>query len=281
MTPHFITRENIKMPKLIYGTAWKKDKTADYVTEALKRGFRGIDTACQPKHYNEPGVGEGIRRFLAEGHSRSELFIQSKYTPFGGQDPSNTPYDPSASLENQVEQSIAASLSNLGIRVIDSLVLHSPLSDYKDLMQVWQTMENHVRKGTVRQIGISNCYDQKLFQNIFQDAEIPPAVLQNRFYKKSGYDVNLRKFCHDKGIVYQSFWTLSANPDLLNHPVLVKVSCERKKTAAQVLFRYLTQSFVAPLTGTKSTVHMQEDLDIFQFELSKEEIQMIDRLCTA
>ena len=89
----------VAMPCLLYGTAWKKDKTADLVTRAVKYGFRGIDTACQPKHYNEAGVGEAIQRLTSEGITRKDLYIQTKFTPLNGQDPLNIPYDRRASFE--------------------------------------------------------------------------------------------------------------------------------------------------------------------------------------
>jgi diketogulonate reductase-like aldo/keto reductase len=79
------------VPPVFYGTAWKKEKTAELVELALKMGFRAIDTACQPKHYNEAGVGEGI---LKSKIPREELFIQTKYTPYNGQDPNRVPYNP-------------------------------------------------------------------------------------------------------------------------------------------------------------------------------------------
>lgn len=80
---------------MFYGTAWKKQHTAHLVTLAIQTGFRAIDTACQPKHYNEPAVGKGIQE---SGVSREQLFIQSKFTPVNGQDPNNIPYDPKESL---------------------------------------------------------------------------------------------------------------------------------------------------------------------------------------
>lgn len=76
------------VPRIIYGTAWKKERTADLVQLAIRKGFRAIDTACQPKHYNEAGVGEGIQRAYQEGIVRREnLFIQTKFTSLSGQDP--------------------------------------------------------------------------------------------------------------------------------------------------------------------------------------------------
>jgi diketogulonate reductase-like aldo/keto reductase len=82
-------KTHIHIPALLYGTAWKKERTAELVAEAVHWGFRGIDTACQPKHYHEPGVGEGLRRAYAEGIvTRQDMFLQTKFTSFDGQDPS-------------------------------------------------------------------------------------------------------------------------------------------------------------------------------------------------
>lgn len=107
---------------------------------------------------------------------------------------------------------------------------------------------------------------------------IKPTVLQNRFYKESGYDRELRAFCKDNGIVYQSFWTLTANPQILEHQATQSVSKKYNKTPEQVLFRYLIQTGVCPLTGTCSEEHMRDDLDIFKFSLDTSELEEIDRL---
>jgi diketogulonate reductase-like aldo/keto reductase len=96
-------------------------------------------------------------------------------------------------------------------------------------------------------------------------------VVQNRFYADSNYDLDIRGFCKQRGIVYQSFWTLTANADVLAHDKLKTLASKYERTPAQVLFRYLTQEGVIPLTGTKSEVHMDEDLEIFDFELTEDE----------
>ena len=100
-----ISAFGVAMPRLIYGTAWKKERTAALVELALRQGFRGVDTACQPKHYNEEGVGEGLAAAFSAGLARSEIYVQTKFTPFAGQDPNDVPYDPKASLSRQVLQS--------------------------------------------------------------------------------------------------------------------------------------------------------------------------------
>ena len=102
---------DVRIPRILYGTAWKKDDTESLVRAALLHGFRGIDTACQPKHYHEPGVGAGVASFLDEPSNgtlaRGDLYLQTKFTPLSGQDPARIPYDPKAPLAEQVRQSFA------------------------------------------------------------------------------------------------------------------------------------------------------------------------------
>jgi diketogulonate reductase-like aldo/keto reductase len=271
--PTLSTLENVKMPPLIYGTAWKKERTADLVVQAILSGFRGIDTACQPKHYEEPLVGKAIAR-LKEDHGilREELFVQTKFTPLSGQDPHRIPYDPNAPLEDQVTYSFESSKHNLETHYVDSLVLHSPLSPYTDLVKVWGAMEEIYHNKGARQIGISNCYNLTLLKQLYADAKIKPAVVQNRFYSQSGYDRELRLWCDTKGIIYQSFWSLSANPHLLESSAVTILTKKYDKTAAQILYRYLNHIGIVPLIGSTSQQHMTEDLAIFEFELLENEI---------
>ncbi len=268
----------IRMPKIIYGTAWKKEQTASYVVKAVKYGFRGIDTACQPRHYFEPGVGQALKELAAMGILREQIFLQTKFTPLTGQDPNNIPYDPTTSLREQVMKSFAVSKENLGTDVIDSFVLHSPLNTHNETMAVWRAMEEIYHQAGVKQLGISNCYDVEQMQKLYSEATVKPSVLQNRFYKETNFDKNLRSFCSENNIVYQSFWTLTANPTLLQHSVITDIASSNNKTPAQVLFRYLTQVGVTPLTGTTTDVHMVEDLAIFTFELSEADINKINNL---
>ncbi len=272
-----ITNENIRMPKLIYGTAWKQERTADLVEKAITAGFRGIDTACQPKHYHEPGVGTGLSTCINQKKlTRQELYLQTKFTPLDGQDPNRIPYDPHASLSEQVRQSCQTSLTNLQTIYLDCLVLHSPLPTQQLTFEVWQAMEKLVAEGAVKQLGISNCYDLKALENLYGTAYVKPAIIQNRFYAQTGYDRSIRAFCKEHGIIYQSFWTLTANPHILNDAVLMNIARHRKRSPAQVFFRYLSQIGIVPLTGTTSTTHVQEDLAIFEFELSTDDCAEIE-----
>jgi len=245
----------------LYGTAWKKEATVELVVRAVRAGFRGIDTACQPKHYREDLVGEALARLAAEdGVARDDLWVQTKFTPVSGQDPKNVPYDAAAPLAEQVAQSIAASKRNLRTDRIDSLVLHSPLRSHADTMTVWRRMEQAVAEGAVGQLGISNCYDLHRFERLYEAAAVKPRVLQNRFYEQSGYDRELRAFCLAHNVVYQTFWTLTANPKALRSRAVTAAARAHGVEPPQVLFQWLRQRGHQPLTGTKSAGHMAQDL---------------------
>ena len=267
------------MPKLFYGTAWKKERTSALVELAIILGFRGIDTACQPKHYHEAGVGEGIAACVSRGLvDRSGLYLQSKFTSLKGQDPDRIPYDPKAGLSEQVAQSFQASLANLQTSYLDCLVMHSPMANPQQTLEIWRAMEKLVNSGGTKQLGISNCYNLNTLEDLYNKAETKPAVIQNRFYADTSYDRTIRDFCRDKGIIYQSFWTLTANPQVLTDYALLSMATKYERSAAQVFFRYLTQMGIVPITGTTSTSHMLEDLAIFDFELNPEECASIEAL---
>lgn len=269
----------VAMPRLLYGSAWKKERTAALVELALRSGFRGVDTACQPRHYHEAGVGEALSAIFGEGlAARSDIYVQTKFTPFAGQDPSNVPYDPQAGLTQQVLQSFEASLRNLRVAHVDGLVLHSPYPDDKDTLEVWRAMESLYDQGLVRQLGVSNCCELTRLDALCQKARIRPATIQNRFYAKSGYDRKIRAFCDQSGIIYQSFWTLTANAEILASPEMADLAAGYGRSPAQVFFRYLTQNDIVCLTGTSSKAHMAQDLSIFEFRLSAAACETLDAL---
>jgi diketogulonate reductase-like aldo/keto reductase len=150
------------------------------------------------------------------------------------------PYDPQATLAAQVAQSFAASLKNLRTDYLDALVLHSPLADERESMEVWRAMEAIVETGGARQLGISNCYQQSELERLYVRARVKPAVVQNRFYSATGYDRGIRHFCREHGVIYQSFWTLTANPEILAHRTVQEIALRYRRTPAQVFFRFLT-----------------------------------------
>jgi diketogulonate reductase-like aldo/keto reductase len=278
---HYITTlANIQMPKIIYGTAWKKEKTTDLVIEAVLQGFRGIDTACQPKHYREDLVGAALVKLQKDhGIKRDDLFIQTKFTSLDGQDPKNIPYDKSAELSEQVYQSFEKSLNNLNTDYIDSLIMHSPMRTFEDTMIVWKIFEEFIKQGKVKQIGISNIYSLPLLQKVWDNSKIKPSVIQNRFYAQTNHDTELRKFCNSNGIIYQSFWTLTGNPEIVNSKTINTIAKKRNASNEQIFFRFVMGLGIVPLTGTTNKVHMKQDLDVLDMEdLSNEEVKEITKL---
>ncbi len=269
---------SLTLPDVIYGTAWKKETTNDFVIQAIQSGFRAIDTACQPKHYAERRVGEALQELYKDGFKRQELFLQTKFTPLGGQDPESIPYDKDAPLKEQVAQSFEVSKKNLQTDYVDSYVLHSPLFPSSHLMQVWEAMETIHKRGEALSLGVSNCYDLNVLKKLYEQSSIKPTFVQNRFYSDSDYDKELRTWCQTEGIIYQSFWTLSANPHLLGSKTIIKLALKYKKSEAQILFNYLHSVGVTPLSGTTSLKHMKESVSSFDFTLKPQEYDSIANL---
>ncbi|KAK0725160.1 NADP-dependent oxidoreductase domain-containing protein [Lasiosphaeris hirsuta] len=149
---------------LIFGTAWKEDRTAELIREVLLVSFRAVDTANYPTGYNEPLTGD-------------DLFIQTKFTPLPGVD----------------EQSF----KHLKVDYLDALSLHTPLKDEDDNMKAWKVFETYV-PDRVRRLGVSNFSLAQLVK-VYEAATIKPEMVQNCFYKETCFDPGVRAFCQDKG----------------------------------------------------------------------------------
>lgn len=267
------------LPSILYGTAWKKERTAQFVLMAIAAGLRGIDTACQPRHYHEKFVGDGLAQAMRDfSLTREAFFLQTKFTPLSGQDPQNIPYQIKASLREQIGQSIQKSLENLQTSYLDSLLVHSPLERWDDMMEAWKTLEKFVEQGVLRRIGLSNCYNAEYFSHFYQQVRIKPSFLQNRFYRESGYDKELRHFCQQEQITYQSFWTISANPHLLQSKTIIDLAKKYQQSPPQILFKYLQQNRILPLCGTTSPLHLAEVAKLDDFQLLRLDLQKINTL---
>jgi diketogulonate reductase-like aldo/keto reductase len=266
----------VRIPAMVYGTAWKEDATESLAFGALTTGFRGIDTANQRKHYHEAGVGRAIARAAAAGIPRDALFVQTKFTHLGGQD-HRLPYDAAAPIAEQVAQSFASSLDHLGVAHLDSLVLHGP--SLRDRLapadrEAWRAIEKIAETGGASLIGISNVTAAQI-RELIELARIPPAFVQNRCYAERGWDRAIRALCAEHDIVYQAFSLLTANRDVVSGRTVRAIAARHGRTAAQVVFRFARQVGMLPLTGTSSPQHMRDDL-ADDFALTDDEVDAID-----
>jgi diketogulonate reductase-like aldo/keto reductase len=273
------------IPDFIYGTAWKEDRTPALTELALRMGFRGIDTANQRRHYFEEGVGQGLAAAYNAGIvTRDDLFLQTKFTYQPGQD-DRLPYDPEASLSIQVAQSMASSLEHLGTGHGDSYVLHGPSSnhDWTDAdAEVWEAMRKERDAGRTRLLGVSNVSLRHLQHMAAARAELP-AFVQNRCYARLGWDRAARSFCHDHKIVYQGFSLLTANQEVLHHPLIASLTsasltASANPTPAQIVFSCARSIGILPLTGTTNAEHMKQDLASRDVKLPPEAVQAIESL---
>lgn len=196
-------------------------------------------------------MGTAIRE-LRERHgiARGDLFVQTKYTPLGGQDRSKPlPYEPDAPLEEQVNQSLATSLRELGTDYLDAVLLHSPLERPEETARVWKVFEDALEQGSVsrfclpcscihsrgrsqvRRLGLSNIYDPEELAHYFDTFRVKPSIMfsishtfgrsatedecsQNRFYAATDYDGAILDLCAKHGAQYQAFWTLTVSASL-------------------------------------------------------------------
>jgi diketogulonate reductase-like aldo/keto reductase len=264
--------------EFVYGTAWKEERTAGLVELAVRAGFRGIDTANQRRHYFEVGVGEGLAAAYRAGVvKRTDLFLQTKFTYRPGQD-HRLPYDAAATLPEQVSQSMASSLRNLGTDYVDSYVLHGPSSGYDwtdEDAEVWQAMQKERAAGRTRVLGVSNVSLPHLQQMIKIHGEAP-AFVQNRCYARLGWDRDVRAFCSEHNIIYQGFSLLTANREVVRHPAVHELAARANATPAQIVFAFARSVGMLPLTGTSDAEHMKQDLASIDLQLPPEAVRALE-----
>lgn len=246
------------MPMFGLGTWTLKGALAENaVYTALQSGYRLIDTA---KYYsNETDVGNALRRAISDGIcTREQVFITTKLVPW-----TNTP-----------DKDIEDSLKKLGVEYIDLCLLHQ--HGAKD-DEVYRAMERGVKAGKIRSIGISNFYTEKAVQYFIDNFEIPPAVVQNEnhiFYQSTV----LQKYIAEQGIYIESYYPLGGRGHIKEHltnPIIEKIAKTHRKTSAQIILRWHVQSGFIVIPGSQNPAHIQENIDIFDFELSAKEMEDI------
>lgn len=257
---NYITLNNgVKMPQLGYGVyQTPPEQTEECVLNAIKVGYRSIDTA--QAYHNEEGVGNAIEKC---GLPREELFITTKIWI------SNAGYE-------KAKASIETSLKKLKTDYVDLLLIHQPFGDYYGS---YRAMEEAYKQGKARAIGVSNFYPDR-FLDIEHFSEIKPAVNQVETHVFQQQKV-AKKYLEKHGAHIMSWGPFAEGKnDYFNNPVLKKIGEKHGKSVAQTALRFLLQSDVILIPKSTHENRMKENFDIFDFELSADEMKRIEALDT-
>ncbi|CAH1198943.1 putative oxidoreductase YtbE [Paenibacillus plantiphilus] len=229
------------------------------VKAAIKHGYRSIDTAAI--YGNEHGVGQGIREALEEtGLSREQLFVTSKVW----------------NSDLGYESTLAAyetSLQKLGLDYLDLYLIHWPKKGlYKE---AWKAMETLYADGKVKAIGVSNFQIHHL-EDLMKDAKVKPVVNQVEFHPRL-IQQELRAFCKKHDIQLEA-WSPLMQGQLLDEPLLQEIAAKHNKTVAQVILRWDLQHGVITIPKSTKEHRISENADVFDFELTSDEVARIDSL---
>jgi methylglyoxal/glyoxal reductase len=229
------------------------------VKTAIKHGYRSVDTAAI--YENEEGVGKGIQEGLDEaGISREELFVTSKVW----------------NADLGYESTIAAyetSIKKLGLEYLDLYLIHWPVEGkYKE---AWRALETLYKEGRVKAIGVSNFQVHHL-EELMKEAEMKPMVNQVELHPRLTQK-DLQAFCQNNGIQLEA-WSPLMQGQLLDNEVLQKIADKHNKSVAQIILRWDLQNGVVTIPKSTKEHRIVENANVFDFELTKEEMEIIDNL---
>ena len=241
----------VEMPQLGFGTIMQfGEQITNNVAFALNNGYDLIDTAN--RYGNEVEVGEGLRK---SGLAREDYFLETKLGP--------TLY------EN--DDAIDGTLARLGVDHIDLMILHHPVNNY---IYAYKMLEKAYKEGKLRAIGISNFPVEKI-QEILDQCEIVPQVMQVECHPYYPADT-VKPFCDAHGIQLQAWFPLGhGNADMMHDPVFVALAEKYGKSVPQVILRWHIQMGFCMVPGSRSYDHIKENAQIFDFELTDEEMAAI------
>ncbi|MEK4299975.1 aldo/keto reductase [Oceanobacillus sp. FSL W8-0428] len=256
----YVTLNNgLEMPQLGFGV-WKVEnqEAIPAVEHALKSGYRSIDTA---KVYgNEEGVGQAIAN---SGVAREEIFLTTKvWNADHGYDETLKAFD--------------ASLKRLGTDYVDLYLIHWPTPEYDQYIDTYKALEKIYKDGKAKAIGVCN-FEVEHLQRLLDECEVVPAVNQVECHPYL-QQKELRAFCKEKGIHVEAYSPLMNGRDVLEDEALKQIAEAKGKTIAQVILRWHLQSDLIVIPKSVTPSRIEENLDVFDFELSEEELKTIDGL---
>lgn len=252
----------VKMPWIGLGVFRVEDPSelVNAVKIAIKNGYRSIDGAAI--YGNEEAMGEGIRQGIKEaGISRADLFITSKV------------WNADLGYESTIA-AYEASLNRLGVDYLDLYLIHWPVEGkYKE---AWRALEYLYKEGRVKAIGVSNFQVHHL-QDLLNDAEIKPVINQIELHPYLSQK-KVREFCKVNDIQVEAWSPLMAGNGLLDNEVLKEIAKKYNKSVIQVVLRWDIQSGVVTIPKSTNKDRLIQNIDIFDFNLSKNDIAKIDSL---
>ncbi|KAJ8670146.1 hypothetical protein QAD02_001405 [Eretmocerus hayati] len=284
-----------EIPVVGLGT-WQLEKEAvdKAINAALDNGYTYIDTAFV--YNNEEEIGQSLKKYFDKGGKRESLFITTKLPIF-------------AVRASDVERYLKLSLKNLGLEYVDLYLIHAPagivadkdgkivenedgsvvLDDSTDLIATWKAMEDQVKAGLVKSIGLSN-FNESQISSIIENSEIKPSNLQVEL-QAYNQQRRLREFCNQHNISITAYSSLGSSAsrslvtdtareltNLLEHPIVKKIADDRNKTTAQVLLRHQVQEGIIVIPKSSNPDRIKANMDIFDFELTEDELRQLDSL---
>jgi 2,5-diketo-D-gluconate reductase A len=259
--PTILLNNGKTIPQIGFGTSPLNDKeVAPLVVAAIEAGYRHIDTAY--RYNNERGVGQGIRD---SGIDRENLFVTTKLDgQFQGDD--------------RAIGGLDECLQRLGLDYVDLLLIHWPLPQRDEYVSTWKTFERLVAAGKARSIGLSN-FKPAHIDRLLAEATIRPAINQIQLNPRITRPEQ-RAYNLEQGIVTEAWSPLGAGSDLLENPTLAAIGAKYGKTPGQVVLRWHVELGIVAIPRSANPGRIAQNINIFDFELTTDEIATISALDT-